>query len=220
MRRQQILVWMLAALLAAPASLNAQEARDAQAAAGTAASGERSAEGAPADGRTPAPSGPSSAEGTRGGRGPAPIPDAVQTTGRVTGYALPRFVSLKRDRVRARRGPGQQWRVDWEFVAPGMPLEVVAEHGNWRRVRDIEGHGGWVHHIFLDGRRSAIVQRDMTALRARPEATSDERARIEAGAILRVARCAAGWCRVSAGGADGWTEAASLWGVRPDETFE
>ena len=151
---------------------------------------------------------------------PARIPDATEPTGRVTGYALPRFVTLKRDRARARRGPGEQWRVDWEFVARGMPLEVVAEYGNWRRVRDIEGHGGWVHHIFLDGSRSAIVTTDMAALRARADPGGPERARMEAGAILKVDRCRAGWCEVEGGGARGWTEAASLWGVRPDEAFD
>ena len=210
MVRQRVLLGMLAALLAAPAPLRAQDARagapEMAAGAGTVA-GTGTGTGAPDAPGAPRPA-------------PAPIPDAVQATGRVTGYALPRFVTLKRDRARARRGPGEQWRVDWEFVARGMPLEVVAEFGNWRRVRDIEGHGGWVHHIFLDGSRSAIVTTDMAALRARPDADGTERARMEAGAILKVDRCDGGWCEVEGGGAEGWTEAAGLWGVRPDESFD
>ena len=151
---------------------------------------------------------------------PAPIPDAAAPEGRVTGYPVPRFVTLKRDRARARRGPGEHWRVDWEFVARGMPLEVVAEYGNWRRVRDIDGHGGWVHHIFLDGGRSAIVTRDMAALRAQPDAGAAVRARIEAGAILKLERCEGGWCRIDAGDAEGWLESAALWGARPGESFD
>ena len=198
MHRQRVIVWLLAACLAAPAPAGAQDA--AQDASGTEVAA------APSD----AP-----ARET-----PAFVPDAAEATGRVTGYPLPRFVTLKRDRARARRGPGEQWRVDWEFVARGMPLEVVAEHGNWRRVRDIEGHGGWVHHIFLDGGRSAIVTRDMSELRARPEAAAQPRARLEAGVILSLDRCAEGWCRAAGGGAEGWVEASALWGVRPGESFD
>ena len=227
MRRRQILLWTLSALLVAPVSLPAQDAptgADAprlrpttllSAAAGPASPDEPAAIGADGSGASAPPAGSAKTRPR-----PPAIPDAVRTVGGVTGFALPRFVSLKKDRVRARRGPGEQWRVDWEFVALGMPLEVVAEHGNWRRVRDAQGHGGWVHHIFLDGRRSAIVTRDMAALRVRPDEAAAERARVEAGAILRVSRCAGGWCEVAAGDSGGWIEDVSLWGVGPGETFE
>ena len=120
---------------------------------------------------------------------PPPIPGAQAETGRVTGRPLPRFAALKRDRARVRRGPGRTYRVDWEFVRRGMPLEIVAEHGNWRRVRDIEGAGGWVHYALLTGRRSGIVLEDMLPLRSRPSAGAPEVARAEAGAMLRVERC-------------------------------
>ena len=191
MHRQRVLFWMLAVLLAAPA---------------------------PAAARDGAPGAVPRADAARAA--PAPIPDAAEATGRVTGFDLPRFVTLKRDRARARRGPGEQWHVDWEFVARGMPLEVVAEYGNWRRVRDIEGQGGWIHHIFLDGRRSAVVTSDMAPLRARPDAGAAERARLEAGVILTLTRCAAGWCEAEGGDARGWVEADALWGVRPGESFD
>ena len=204
MHRQRVLVWMLAVLLAAPIPGRAET-------------------GAGADIARESPSDTEIASAppvTSAREMPAAIPDATEGSGRVTGFPLPRFVTLKRDRARARRGPGEQWRVDWEFVARGMPLEVVAEFGNWRRVRDIEGHGGWVHYIFLDGRRSAIVTRDMSALRTRPDGGAGERARLEAGVILSVARCASGWCEVETGGADGWVEEGALWGVLPGESFD
>ncbi len=153
-------------------------------------------------------------------RAPAAIPDPRGDTGRETGRALPRFVTLKRDRARVRRGPGTEYRVDWVFVRPGMPLEVVAEHGNWRRVRDVEGAGGWVHYALLSGRRTGIVLEDMLPLRARPTEAAVETARAEAGAMLRVERCEAGWCRMRGEGARGWARDTAVWGVRPGETFD
>ncbi len=151
---------------------------------------------------------------------PAAIPDARGDTGRETGRALPRFVTLKRDRARVRRGPGTEYRVDWVFVRQGMPLEVVAEHGNWRRVRDVEGAGGWVHYALLSGRRTGIVLEDMLPLRARPTEAAVETARAEAGAMLRVERCEGGWCRMRGERARGWARDTAVWGVRPGEAFD
>ena len=151
---------------------------------------------------------------------PAAIPDPREGTGRVTGRALPRFAALKRDRARVRRGPGRTYRVDWEFVRRGMPLEIVAEHGNWRRVRDVDGAGGWVHYALLSGRRSVIVTEDMLPLRARPSAAAQETARAEAGAVLQAERCEAGWCRLAGEGVRGWAPQGALWGVRAGEVFD
>ena len=58
--------------------------------------------------------------------------------GPVTNLPLPRFVSMRAETANARRGPSLDQRVDWEFVRRGLPLEVTAEYGQWRRVRDAE----------------------------------------------------------------------------------
>jgi SH3-like domain-containing protein len=72
------------------------------------------------------------------------------------GLPVPRFVSLKSDRVNARAGPGQRYPVEWVFVRRGLPVEVVAESDLWRRVRDMEGVEGWVHKGLLSGQRTAV----------------------------------------------------------------
>ena len=87
----------------------------------------------------------------------------------MTNLPLPRFVSMRAESANARRGPKLDQRVDWEFVRRGLPLEVVAEYGQWRRVRDAEGDGGWVHHTLLSGVRTALVRGEApVALRAGP----------------------------------------------------
>ncbi len=61
-----------------------------------------------------------------------------------SGLPVPRFVSLKASRVNVRVGPGADYKVAWVFVKPGLPLEVVQEYDNWRRIRDSDGSMGWV----------------------------------------------------------------------------
>jgi SH3-like domain-containing protein len=140
--------------------------------------------------------------------------------GPVTNLPLPRFVSLNVERANVRRGPGLTHRIDWVFLRRDAPLEVVAEHGHWRKVRDSENADGWVHHSLLRGRRTAVVTAiPDTALRDEPALDAPVVARAETGVIARVLACAPLWCRLEAEGWRGWAPKTDLWGVAGDETF-
>ena len=79
--------------------------------------------------------------------------DTAIATGSVSGLPVPRFVSLKSDRVNVRSGPNKDQDVRWVYTRAGMPVEVTAEFENWRRIRDWEGAEGWVYHSLLSGKR-------------------------------------------------------------------
>src|SRR5437868_1539046 len=89
---------------------------------------------------------------------PAPARAAGDVAnGAVSGLPIPRFVSLKSDRVNARAGPTKDQEVRWVYTHAGMPVEITAEFENWRRIRDWEGAEGWVYHSLLSGRRMGVV---------------------------------------------------------------
>ncbi|MBV2359535.1 aspartyl-trna synthetase [Thalassococcus sp. CAU 1522] len=140
--------------------------------------------------------------------------------GPVTNLPLPRFVSLKAAEGNVRRGPSLTHRIDWVYKRRNMPLEITAEHGHWRRVRDRDGAGGWVHYSLLSGVRTVLVEQDMVDLHVRPEETAPVSARLELGVIARLGDCNPDWCRLTAGGYKGWAPKTALWGVRPDEIRE
>src|ERR671928_186138 len=88
------------------------------------------------------------------------VPALAQQTpgGRLgTGLPVPRYVSLKTDRVNLREGPSKDHRTVWVYQRAGLPVEIVAEYETWRRIRDAEGTEGWVLHSLLSGRRTALV---------------------------------------------------------------
>lgn len=144
----------------------------------------------------------------------------AQERGPVTNLPMPRFVSLKAAEGNVRRGPSLSHRIDWVFKHRDMPLEITAEHGHWRRVRDRDGQGGWVHYSLLSGVRTVIVERDMLALFAKPDPKTRENARLEMGVIAHLGECAPQWCRLRVDGQRGWARKDTLWGVRPDEIRE
>ena len=75
----------------------------------------------------------------------------------MTGLPLPRYASLKTDRVNLREGPSKDHSTKWVFQRAGLPVEITAEFATWRKVRDSEGAEGWVLHTLLSGRRTALV---------------------------------------------------------------
>src|SRR3954467_1326495 len=141
-----------------------------------------------------------------------------------SGLPLPRYVSLKSDHVNVRAGPTKDNDVAWVYTRSGLPVEITAEFENWRRVRDSEGAEGWVYPSLLSGRRTAVItmktKDELASLYDRPDAKAVVAARLQAGVVARVKKCASGWCRVSGNGFDGWIEQQRLWGVYADEKVE
>ena len=87
--------------------------------------------------------------------------DPVQTQSiRVgeSGLPLPRFASLKSSPINMRIGPGTEHAIQWRYLKAGLPMEIVLEYDNWRKVRDADGAEGWVYHSMLSGKRTAIVE--------------------------------------------------------------
>jgi SH3-like domain-containing protein len=151
---------------------------------------------------------------------------AGETAGSASGLPVPRFVSLKSDRVNVRGGPTKDHEVTWVFTRSGLPVEVTAEFENWRRIRDWEGAEGWVYHSLLSGRRTAIVapkskaKDDLLTLYEKADKQSAVRARLQSGVLGMVKRCSASWCQITGSGFEGWIEQERLWGVYPNETVE
>jgi len=146
--------------------------------------------------------------------------------GPVTKLPLPRYASLKTDRVNLREGPSKDHRTLWVFQRAGLPVEIVAEFETWRRIRDSEGTEGWVYHSLLSGERTALAapwlkgKKDATIVMHRAAAEDGAVvAEMEPGVVTKVRECSFGWCQVEAGGRKGFVSQNEMWGVYPDERF-
>lgn len=149
------------------------------------------------------------------------VPAAAQQPNKLP---LPRFVSLRADKVHVRNGPSQNHEIRWTFARAGLPVEIIAEFENWRRIRDSDGADGWVHQAMLSGRRTAIV-RGSTAAKTVPvyqQPNGEGRliAELQPGVVANVRSCAKSWCRISGDRFDGYILQTLLWGVYPDEVVE
>nr|WP_254437987.1 SH3 domain-containing protein [Ruegeria arenilitoris] len=145
---------------------------------------------------------------------------AQDKRGPVTNLPLPRYVSMKAAEGNVRRGPSLTHRIDWVFKRRGMPLQITAEYGNWRRVQDRDGAGGWVHYALLSGARTVLIESELLTVYTSPDPSSQVSAKFETGVVARLGSCSLDWCHISAGGYRGWAQKSNLWGVDPSEIRE
>ena len=142
-----------------------------------------------------------------------------------TGLAVPRFVSLKSDKVNVRRGPSTDQAIVWVFARAGLPVEIIAESENWRRVRDSEGADGWVFHSLLSGRRTVLISpwskgEESVPLLSSRSTRSRAVAQLQSGVLGNVVTCDGEWCELTVDDYSGYVEQGKLWGVYKGEKVE
>jgi SH3-like domain-containing protein len=154
----------------------------------------------------------------------APRAALADPVGPVTKLPMPRFASLKTDRVNLREGPSKEHATKWVYERAGLPVEITAEFEIWRKVRDSEGVEGWVLHSLLSGRRTALVtpnkKGENSKLYARASPSADLAATLQSGVIVNIRNCDGAWCLVDGDGFKGYMEQEKLWGVYPDEKVQ
>lgn len=140
-----------------------------------------------------------------------------------SGLPIPRFASVKSTPANVRAGPGIGYPLRWTFVRRHLPVEILAEYENWRRIRDADGEEGWMLGALLSGRRTALVAPWSAAkpvrLRSRSKPNSAVNAVVEPRVLVMVDTCVGVWCYVRAETSAGYVRQTRLWGVYPDEKF-
>ena len=125
---------------------------------------------------------------------------AQPAAGTASGLPVPRFVSLKTDKVVVRGGPNKNHDVKWLYQRAGLPVEITAEFETWRRIRDSDGTEGWVYHSLLSGRRTGVVtakaKDDLVPVYDSADLKGRVVAQLERGVQGSVKRCNAGWCKI------------------------
>ena len=141
--------------------------------------------------------------------------------GPVSNLPLPRYVSLKSDRVNVREGPSKEHPTVWIYNRAALPVEITAEFETWRKIRDWEGAEGWVLHSLLSGRRTALVapsKKEPLLLTEKDHQTPV--AKLSPGVVGALRSCDGKWCHLIGKDFDGYIQQENLWGVYPGEKFE
>ena len=138
-----------------------------------------------------------------------------------SGLPVPRFVSLKNDKVNVRKGPSSEHALAFTYQQKGLPVEITAEFETWRRIRDAEGSEGWILQNMLTGKRTALVapgrKGSYLNLMNGPSLESGAEARLASGVVAEIKKCDGTWCRIISSGFDGYVDQNMVWGAYPGE---
>jgi len=147
----------------------------------------------------------------------------TQATGQIgkSGLPLPRFVSLKTEKVNVRKGPSSDHDVAWVFQSKGLPVEITAEFETWRRIRDSDGAEGWILQNMLAGKRTVLVapwkKGERVALMESAAKAASVVAQLSSGVQADIKSCDGNWCYVKTSGYSGYIEQGLVWGAYPGE---
>ena len=144
----------------------------------------------------------------------------AQNKGKSTGFELPRFVSLKTNDSNLRVGASKDFPIKLKYIIKNLPLEIIDEHENWRKVVDIDNNEGWIHKRLIIGKRFGIIKtfyEQPAQILNKPQGTTI--GKIGNRNIVRINKCLKKWCYISFKKNKGWINKINLWGVYENEKF-
>ena len=121
------------------------------------------------------------------------------------------YLMLKNSKVNVRMGPGLDYPVKFIYKKKNLPVKVIDNKENFRKVIDHKKNSGWIHISQLKKVNSVIVLSNRILFK-KPTFNSKPIANIESGKLFVLAKCKKNWCKVSSQNYSGWINMNNVWG--------
>ena len=122
------------------------------------------------------------------------------------------FLSLKKNKVNVRYGPGFESPIKFFYKKINLPIKQIDKKGNWRRIIDLKNNSGWIHRSQLKTINSIIPIKDKILFN-KPSKFSKPLAKIKKGRVLLIEKCETKWCKVKTSKFSGWIKTGDIWGL-------
>ena len=122
-----------------------------------------------------------------------------------------KFLSLKKNEVNVRYGPGLDYEVKYIYRKINLPVKLIDKKENFRKIIDLKKNSGWIHWMLLKPSNSIIILEDKILFK-KPSNFSKPVARLEKGRLLVIKKCKKIWCKVKTADYTGWLETNNIWG--------
>ena len=122
------------------------------------------------------------------------------------------FLTLKYNRVKVRQGPSFEYPVKFIYKKKYLPIKIIDNKDNFRKITDLKNNNGWIHVSQLSKKKSAINIHNLSIIFKKPNIYSQPIARLEKGKIAIVKKCKEDWCKIITNDYKGWIFKNYLWG--------
>lgn len=114
-----------------------------------------------------------------------------------------------------RVGPGREYPINWMLLRAGLPIMLLSEFLQWRKIQLPDGTQGWIHQSTASYKNTAIVVED--TLLYKSSSGSTPIAKILKNVIVQCIKTEDNFVKVKVHGFKGWIDRSKLWGVNPSE---
>ena len=122
------------------------------------------------------------------------------------------FLTLKYNRVKVRQGPSFEYPVKFIYKKKYLPIKIIDNKDNFRKITDLKNNNGWIHVSQLSKKKSAINIHNLSIIFKKPNIYSQPMAKLEKGKIVIVKKCKEDWCKIITNDYKGWIFKNYLWG--------
>ena len=122
-----------------------------------------------------------------------------------------KFLSLKKNKVNVRYGPGFNFPVKYIYKKINLPIKQIDKKENFRRIIDYKKNSGWIHISQLK-KVNSVIAIENKMLFKKPSIFSEPIANIKKGRLLIIKKCEKEWCKVESENFKGWIDKKNLWG--------
>jgi|TARA_B110000444_G_C18403603_1_gene394777 SH3-like domain-containing protein len=122
-----------------------------------------------------------------------------------------KFLSLKKNKVNVRYGPGFDSKIKYIYKKINLPVKQIDKKENFRRIIDLKNNSGWIHISQLKKANSIIILEDKILFK-KPSNFSKPIARLEKGRLLVIKNCYDNWCNIITSDYIGWVKSNNIWG--------
>jgi len=121
------------------------------------------------------------------------------------------FLSLKKNKVNVRYGPGLDYPVKYIYNKINLPIKQIDKKENFRRIIDLKNNSGWIHISQLKKSNSFIILENKILFK-KASNFSQPILRLEKGRMLVIKKCLLNWCNVKTNNYYGWVKTNNIWG--------
>jgi|TARA_B110001452_G_C15210199_1_gene419774 SH3-like domain-containing protein len=121
------------------------------------------------------------------------------------------FLSLKYNKVNVRYGPGKTYPVKYVYKKKNLPVKIIDEKENWRRIIDHQYNSGWIQLSQLKSSNSFIILEDKILFK-KSTLFSKPILKLKKGRLLLIKNCKKEWCKVETDNYSGWIKNTNIWG--------
>ena len=122
------------------------------------------------------------------------------------------YLILKNNEVNVRYGPGFDYPINYVYKKKNLPVKIIDESWEWKKIIDFKKNSGWIHDTQLKKDKSFILLEDQI-LFTKPTKYSKPLLKIAKGRLLLVKKCKKKWCKVKTENFLGWVEINKVWGL-------